>query len=334
MSQFTEAHNESLVQACKENAAEIAAAFNRCFEREWSLEPGESKPLDVEQLPNALDGPGLIVTIQVGTQGLLALLPASLPLPGWYDKPGQTEASRLQTLAMECSTIVLPDDLEAESFATISTANLRSALTEAEPSASSMLFELGIDAPSQEDSESTEGQSTESDGTAEAESTPTESAEADAEGGDETVTEESSETADPSSSSRAYLIWPVANLPSADDQPDAPVTAETAPPAETAAAEPTAQTPQAIPANLQRLKSLPISVTVRLAEKKIEMGQLLALTPGGMIMFTKSCEELLDLYVNNPLYCRGEAVKIGEKFGLKVNEVGVVPVREKSIIQG
>ena len=41
----------------------------------------------------------------------------------------------------------------------------------------------------------------------------------------------------------------------------------------------------------------------------------------------------LDLYVNNFRYCRGEAIKIGEKFGLRVKDVGVVEEREQRILQ-
>ena len=75
-----------------------------------------------------------------------------------------------------------------------------------------------------------------------------------------------------------------------------------------------------------------MTVRVELASKKIEMRQLTAISPGSLITFNKSCEDLLDLYVNNERYCRGEAIKIGEKFGLKVTEVGVVEVRQSRII--
>ncbi len=47
---------------------------------------------------------------------------------------------------------------------------------------------------------------------------------------------------------------------------------------------------------------------------------------------SKSCEALLDLYVNNARYCRGEAVKIGENFGLKINEVGTTEERGSKIL--
>ena len=84
---------------------------------------------------------------------------------------------------------------------------------------------------------------------------------------------------------------------------------------------------------LSRLRRLPVQISVRLAEKKISLSQLLSITPGMLIMFNKSCEDLLDLYVSNSRYCRGEAVKIGENFGLKVNQVGVIDEAPQRIIE-
>jgi flagellar motor switch protein FliN len=81
-----------------------------------------------------------------------------------------------------------------------------------------------------------------------------------------------------------------------------------------------------------RLRELPVQVSVRLAEKKISVSQLLAISSGSLITFPKSCEALLDLYVNNARYCRGEAVKIGENFGLKINEVGTTEERISKIV--
>ncbi len=83
-----------------------------------------------------------------------------------------------------------------------------------------------------------------------------------------------------------------------------------------------------------RLRQLPVEISVRVAEKKIPMPQLLGITPGMLITFNKSCEDLLDLYVNNTRYCRGEAVKIGENFGLKINQVGVRDEIPHKVIEG
>ena len=73
---------------------------------------------------------------------------------------------------------------------------------------------------------------------------------------------------------------------------------------------------------ISRLLKLPVPVAVHLAERRIDMSQLLSMAPGTLLTFEKSCEDLLDLYVNNCIFARGEAVKIGEKFGLKINELG------------
>ncbi|WP_166827216.1 FliM/FliN family flagellar motor switch protein [Thalassoroseus pseudoceratinae] len=74
--------------------------------------------------------------------------------------------------------------------------------------------------------------------------------------------------------------------------------------------------------NARRLMGLPVTISVRLAERQVELKQMLSLSPGSLLTFDKSCDDLLDLYVNNQLYGRGEAVKIGEKFGLKINKIG------------
>jgi flagellar motor switch protein FliN len=84
---------------------------------------------------------------------------------------------------------------------------------------------------------------------------------------------------------------------------------------------------------LSWLRHLPVQVSVRLAEKRIPMSQLMNISPGMLIPFNKSCEDLLDLYVNNSRYCRGEAVKIGENFGLKIDEVGVKSETQRKVIE-
>ncbi|MFN0195599.1 MAG: FliM/FliN family flagellar motor switch protein [Planctomycetaceae bacterium] len=97
----------------------------------------------------------------------------------------------------------------------------------------------------------------------------------------------------------------------------------------------TGQDTSAAPKRTRRpspLLKLPVKVVVMLAEKKIELGQLLALCPGSLVTFEKSCDDMLDLYVNNQRYCRGEAIKIGEHFGLKINEVKPQPTRVTKIL--
>jgi flagellar motor switch protein FliN/FliY len=126
---------------------------------------------------------------------------------------------------------------------------------------------------------------------------------------------------------KIWLIWPAERLPvmSRTTRTDAGKARGPSAPVGPAGANRRTASP------VDRLRKLPVAVTVRLAEKKVEISQLIGLGPGAIITFEKSCEDLLDLYVNNQIYCRGEAVKIGEKFGIKVCELGSQPVHASRV---
>ncbi len=127
------------------------------------------------------------------------------------------------------------------------------------------------------------------------------------------------------------LVWPLTQIQWAP----APMSAAPAAAAPPPAPSPSPAAPPRASGNdpLARLRKLPVTVSVRLTERRITMAQLLAITPGALLTFTKPCDDLLDLYVNNALYCRGEAVKVGESFGLKVNQVGVQIERTSKILE-
>ncbi len=136
---------------------------------------------------------------------------------------------------------------------------------------------------------------------------------------------------------KLWMLWPVASPIESEVQEDESAATQTAehaspPPAQA----PTAQAPQpaAPPAfdPLARIRNLHVPVIVKLAERRIEVEELLRLGPGALITFDKPCEDLLELMVNDKLYARGEAVKIGEKFGIKISEVGYVPQRAPRIL--
>jgi flagellar motor switch protein FliN len=132
-----------------------------------------------------------------------------------------------------------------------------------------------------------------------------------------------------------YGVVGVARVPT-PDAPDVAAQSESSPSAATgvdpASSADASKMDAAGADRVRRLLKLPVGVIVKLAEKRIPLGQFLALCPGSILTFEKSCEDLLDLHVNNSLYARGEAVKIGEKFGLKVNEVGSVKHRISAIL--
>jgi flagellar motor switch/type III secretory pathway protein FliN len=76
-----------------------------------------------------------------------------------------------------------------------------------------------------------------------------------------------------------------------------------------------------LPPYTRSLLKIRVPLSVTLAAKKQPVGQILEIGPGSIIQFEKSCEEMLDLNVSNLAIARGEAVKVGEKFGLRVTSL-------------
>jgi flagellar motor switch/type III secretory pathway protein FliN len=83
------------------------------------------------------------------------------------------------------------------------------------------------------------------------------------------------------------------------------------------AARPSALTP-ALPPYTRSLLHIQVPVVVTLAKKRQALGRIVELGPGSIIQFEKSCEELLELSVGDRPIASGEAVKVGDKFGLRI----------------
>lgn len=73
---------------------------------------------------------------------------------------------------------------------------------------------------------------------------------------------------------------------------------------------------------LDRILQLEVPLIVRLAERKMNCSEVMRLGTGAIIEFSKSSEQPLELLVNNKVIALGEAVKVGENFGLRIKQVG------------
>jgi len=84
--------------------------------------------------------------------------------------------------------------------------------------------------------------------------------------------------------------------------------------------------PSQAPSNeeLDRILQLNVPLIVRLAERKMHLSEVMRLGTGAIIEFSKSSEQPLELLVNNKVIACGEAVKVGENFGLRIRQVGDV----------
>lgn len=76
-----------------------------------------------------------------------------------------------------------------------------------------------------------------------------------------------------------------------------------------------------LPKYTRSLLKIDVPLRVVLAEKKQSLAAIMELGPGSIIQFTKSCEDLLELHVENQIVAQGEAVKVGDKFGLRITSM-------------
>ena len=74
--------------------------------------------------------------------------------------------------------------------------------------------------------------------------------------------------------------------------------------------------------DLQRILRLQVPVIVKLAERKQNLSEVLRLQAGSIIEFAKNSDEPLELMINNKAVAVGDAVKVGENFGLRIRRVG------------
>jgi len=85
---------------------------------------------------------------------------------------------------------------------------------------------------------------------------------------------------------------------------------------------------------LDRVLKLRVPVIVRLAERKMRLSEVLAISVGAIVEFEKPFDASLDLLVNNKEIGQGQAVKVGEQFGLRVVTIGSLRDKVDALADG
>lgn len=91
--------------------------------------------------------------------------------------------------------------------------------------------------------------------------------------------------------------------------------------------EPPFSARQGLGENLARILKISVPVIVRLACRSMRVREIMKLATGSIIEFDKPADSDLDLMVDGVVIGHGEAVKVGENFGLRV--LHILSVREK-----
>ena len=286
-----------VVEACRGGAAEAAEALQRALDLEsTSIEVGEPTQVAMASLPDGFDGPGLAVVLTTGGVAAIFAIPESSGLvPEWTAAPDPTGQSKLTTLAQELGMILLPEQFMPEDFQAGRAKGLKGALARGGVVDGAACIPLEITAGAKKGS--------------------------------------------------ALLIFPApkpatvignaAPEPAAKPAASAPPKPAAKPVPKPAPApslapsisQPAPQRPSRtvsvdhLPAYSRSLLRIKVPVVVTLAEKRQPLDQIMELGPGSIIQFDKSCEEMLELAVGGRPVATGEAVKVGDKFGLRINAI-------------
>jgi flagellar motor switch protein FliN/FliY len=86
------------------------------------------------------------------------------------------------------------------------------------------------------------------------------------------------------------------------------------------------------PRNLDSLEfvmDVPVEVSVEIGRKKMRIAEILRVGTGSVLELNKSAGEPLDIYVNNRVVARGEAVVVGDHYGVRLTEVLIADDRNR-----
>lgn len=72
---------------------------------------------------------------------------------------------------------------------------------------------------------------------------------------------------------------------------------------------------------LDFLYDVPLQISVEVGRSKILLKDLLKMGEGYIVELDKLAGDPLDLYVNSRLIAKGEAVMVGDKFGIRLTDV-------------
>lgn len=75
------------------------------------------------------------------------------------------------------------------------------------------------------------------------------------------------------------------------------------------------------PGDIDRILEIPLEVHVELGRKRMRIGELLSIGIGSVVELGTAAGAPLSIYANNTLIAHGEAVVIGERYGVRVTDI-------------
>jgi flagellar motor switch protein FliN/FliY len=69
------------------------------------------------------------------------------------------------------------------------------------------------------------------------------------------------------------------------------------------------------------LKDVEVELTLEIGRRRMKIEEILRLSTGATIELSKAAGEPIDIYVNGQLLGRGEAVVVGDRYGVRITEL-------------
>ncbi len=92
-------------------------------------------------------------------------------------------------------------------------------------------------------------------------------------------------------------------------------------PSQAGAPIPTGMGDPATSRSINFLLDIPLELTVEVGRREMTMGELIELMPGTVVELDRSAGEQLDILANGKLVARGEAVVVGDRYGIRILEI-------------
>lgn len=73
------------------------------------------------------------------------------------------------------------------------------------------------------------------------------------------------------------------------------------------------------------LRDVEVEITVEIGRCRKRIAEVLRLAPGQTLELGKAAGEPVDIYVNDQLLGRGEAVVLGDRYGVRITELATAP---------
>lgn len=74
-------------------------------------------------------------------------------------------------------------------------------------------------------------------------------------------------------------------------------------------------------AGMAFLRDVEVELTLEIGRRRMRIADVVKLGPGAMVELDKAAGEPLDLLVNGRLIGRGEAVVVGDRYGIRITEI-------------